>query len=272
MPYSKENKEKIDTLIKNPELVYRLYITEGRTTVSLAEEWGLPKSTVYGIAKKLGLIGIKFQDKVTHCNEELFNVENPVFCYMAGLMSVDGYIDEQYHRVCLRMSVQAKEVLERLREYFEVSNVVAEYTSDSGFIQGYKMYDLTISSKKLLGELEKLNIYGRKKDLLVRFPDMSSWTDECQEMYMRGVWDGDGTIRKSCISSIFEQSYSMIKAIEKFILEKFCGTSSRISERLKPNGEHMGYDLYINGSQEMYEWMYRHNPEFGIVEKYLRQF
>lgn len=43
MAYSKKNKEKIDYLLKNPELVRKEYIDNCKTTVRLAEEWGNTK-------------------------------------------------------------------------------------------------------------------------------------------------------------------------------------------------------------------------------------
>ena len=163
MAYNKTNKEKIQFYLNNPEFVYNEYIVQNKTTVQLAEEWQLPKSTVYNITKKLGLVGTKLADKVTYCNENKFSVNDEIFCYLAGLISADGYIDERNHRVTLRMNIDAKEILEKLHDYFEVSNPVVPYSGTGGYTQGYTMYDLTISSKKLLDELRKLNIYGRKK-------------------------------------------------------------------------------------------------------------
>lgn len=161
MAYNKSNKEKIKYLKMNPDLVYREYIENGKTVAQLAEEWQLPKSTVYSITKECNLVGIKFKEKVNYCDESLFELNNPIFCYMAGLISADGYIDEKNHRVCLRMAESARDILEKLREYFSISNSIATYNT-TGYSGNITMYDLTISSKKLLDRLSQLNIYGRK--------------------------------------------------------------------------------------------------------------
>ena len=272
MAYSKTNKAKIQYYLDNPEFVKHEYLELNKTTAQLSEEWGLPKSTVYNITKKLGLVGIKLAEKVTYCNEDKFNINDEIFCYLAGLTSADGYIDEKNHRVTLRMSIEAKEILERLHDYFEVSNLVAPYSGDGGYTQGYTMYDLTISSRKLLDELRKLNIYGRKKDLLVRFPDMSKFNDVQQEMYMRGLWDGDGTIRYHSYTSIFQESELFIQAIAEYLVDKH-NAKLKVNPRIKDNIE-IGYDLFTDtpSALRFYSWLYRHNLTFKIEKKYNRQF
>ena len=251
--------------MNNPEFVYNEYIVQNKTTVQLAEEWQLPKSTVYNITKKLGLVGTKLADKVTYCNENKFSVNDEIFCYLAGLISADGYIDEKNHRVTLRMNIDAKEILEKLHDYFEVSNPVVPYSGTGGYTQGYTMYDLTISSKKLLDELRKLNIYGRKKDLLVRFPNMSKLNDTQQEMYMRGLWDGDGTsYTNKRITDILEESQLMISAIGKFLKIKLnIDCYYDINNKGFPRLSIRTNDWYI-----FYEWLYRHNLNCCIKYKY----
>lgn len=188
---------------------------------------------------------------------------------MAGLISADGYIDEKNHRVSLRMTEPAKEVLEKLRDYFSVSNEVAMYKG-KGFKGELEMYDLTISSKTLLEKLRELNIHGRKKDLLVRFPDMSLLDDDCREMYMRGLWDGDGTIRSNGVSSIFQQSKLMIDAIIEFISSLNITNDIKCYERYR-DGYLIGYEISFR-SHYFYDWLYRSNLDFKIESKYLRQF
>lgn len=270
MAYSATNKEKIKYYKDKEryEFVKNEYLGLGKTNAQLAEEWDLPSSTVYNILKYHGLIGTKLAEKITTSNEELFDIHNPIFCYMAGLISADGYIDEKYHRVCLRMNVDAREILERLRLYFRVSNPVAEYTTMTGFNgkdRNEPMYDLTISSKKLLDELGKLNIHGRKKDLLVRFPDMSMLSDECQEMYMRGLWDGDGTSRTTCTATdILEESELMIDAISNFLLNKL-----NIHCRYVPVRTYHSIRLSCKDGVVFYNWLYRHNLDCCIKYKYI---
>lgn len=270
MAYNKENAEKIKYLKNNKELVYREYIVNKKTTQQLSEEWGLPKSTVYNILKNLSLVGLK--SNKTTCNEDKFNIKDPVFCYLAGLVSADGYIDNKHHRVLLRMNEDARCILNKLKIYFDVSSDVAEYSGDGGYTQGYTMYNLTISSTKLIEELGRLNIRGRKKDLLDRFPDMSILTDECQEMYIRGLWDGDGTIRNTGVTSIFEESKKMIYNINNFLINNL-GMECHVNPRIVED-KLIGYDLLStnNSGRYFYKWLYRHNLEFKIEVKYNRQF
>lgn len=87
---------------------------------------------------------------------------------------------------------------------------------------------------------------------------------------MRGLWDGDGTIRNTGTSSIFEQSILMIKAIDHFITVQLGVNNSKITQRVV-EGKLIGYDLYFH-SFEFYKWMYRNNLDFKMQIKYVRQF
>lgn len=257
-------KERIKYFKEHPEIVYQEYIVNGKSTYQLAEEWGLPKSTVYNITKDANLIGIKLAEKVTRCNEEKFDLDDPVFCYLAGLASADGYIDVPNHRLVLRMSEKAKEVLEYLRDYFEVSNGVKEYIANGGFIPGVTMYDLTISSKKLLDILAQLNIVGRKKDLGVRFPDMSMLNDVCKEMYMRGLWDGDGASHSNTLAtSILEESPKMIEAIKDFLTNYL-----ELEVKYITGKEYPAISISAKNGKIFYQWLYRHNLDCKMQYKY----
>lgn len=108
----------------NRDLCFNEYITKNRSTYDLADEWGLSKSTVYSIMKYHGLIGSAVKDTKTTSDEDKFNVENPIFCYLAGLISADGYISDQYHRVQLRLVVECRDILDKLAAYFNISNGV----------------------------------------------------------------------------------------------------------------------------------------------------
>lgn len=260
----KERKERIKYFKEHPEIVYQEYIVNRKSTYQLAKEWGLPKSTVYDLTKNANLIGIKLAEKITRCNEEKFDIDDPVFCYLAGLASADGYIDVPNHRLVLRMSENAKEVLEYLRDYFEVSNGVKEYISNGGFIPEVTMYDLTISSRKLLDVLAQLNIIGRKKDLGVRFPDMGMLNDECKEMYMRGLWDGDGTSSSNNLTtSILEESPKMIEAIKDFLINYLELEVNDITGK-----EYPAISISAKNGKIFYQWLYRHNLDCKMQYKY----
>lgn len=268
MANSKDNKDKIKKYMNDFYYVYDNYITQGKSTYKLAEEWELPKSTVYSITKAHGLVGIKQADKLNTCDETKFNSKDEVFCYLAGLTAADGYIDEKNHRVVLRLKYDEwYDLLNKLRDYFSVSNTVKEYKGTGSYAGEYRMADLTISSKVLIEELKKLNIQGRKKDLLRRFPDMQSLSDECQEMFMRGLLDGDGSIRENNGGfSILEESDLMMEAILGYINTKFRFNYTFLKEENNRGFKH----LYIwkKDAQNFYEWLYRHNLQFKLQYKF----
>lgn len=274
MAFSKVNQEKIQYYKNNRDLCFNEYITKNRSTYDLAAEWGLSKSNVYGIMKYHGLIGSTVKDTKTTSDEDKFNIENPIFCYLAGLISADGYISDQYHRVQIELVVECRDILDKLATYFNVSNGVGVYSKAGGFAPGREMADLTISSKKLLDELAKLNVFGVKKNNSLRVPDFNTMTDECQEMFIRGLWDGDGYTQRlgnnSFRVSIFVPSLETAKALDQFLTTKFNIEYSGFKERIK-NGKVIGYDIDIfKNSEAIINWMYRHNMEYKIDYKYNR--
>lgn len=261
------NKEKIKVYKGNYNFVYAEYIQNGKSTYTLAEEWQLPKSSVYSILKFHNLIGIKITDRINSCEESKFNIKNPIFCYLAGLISADGYIDNANHRVVIRMNYNDWYLmLNKIRDYFSISNTVKEYSGKGGYANGYRMADLTISSVKLIDELAKLRIVGRKKDLGVRFPNMDMLSDECQEMFMRGLIDGDGCIREDNGGlSILEESDLMMEAIRTFINNKFS-----LDYEFYSTTKYKSIYIWKKDTISIYKWLYRHNLEFKLEYKYAR--
>lgn len=263
-----KTKEKIQYYKNNYDIAYEEYILGNKSMPTLVNEWGLKQSTIYNVIKHHGLIGIKMSEILTSCDEDKFNIDDPIFCYMAGLISADGYISDKYHRVVIRMSEDARGILSKLREYFNVYNELHSYevTGQKSYKLGVKTCDLTISSKKLIEELCKLNIIGRKKDLGVRFPDMDMLNDECQEMYMRGLWDGDGSSRTNDLGTdILEESKLMIEGIVNFINSKF---NSNIE--CKERGKYYITSLGKGLGREFYNWLYRNNLWCLLDYKYKR--
>ena len=273
MAFNKVNQEKIQYYKNNRDLCFNEYITKNRSTYDLADEWGLSKSTVYSIMKYHGLIGNAVKDTKTTSDEDKFSIENPIFCYLAGLISADGYISDQYHRVQLRLVVECRDILDKLAAYFNISNGVKLYHTKGGFADGREMADLTISSKKLLDELAKLNVSGVKKDNNLRVPDFNTMTDECQEMFIRGLWDGDGwgrIIDDKYDLAIFVPSEMTADALVDFFSTKL-GVNMSVSKKFNDNGILIGYTLKTTTSycvEVIATWMYKSNLDYKIEYKY----
>lgn len=256
--------------IKNPEYLRKAYLDEGKSTYTIAEECRVTKSTAYYHLKKNGLIGIKSEEIKVKVDETLFSINDPVFCYYAGLVSADGYLDLKYHRVVLRMKNEDwNEMLNKLRDYFKLSSEVRVYRT-RGYSGEIDMCDLTISSKKLIDTLKELNITHNKKDLKRRFPDMEKLRDECQEMYMRGLIDGDGSIHASGWCSILEESKEMMDAIGRYIKEKY---NIEFRERkVETNNGKQCIEFFINraNTKKMLDALYKHNLNYKLDYKYRR--
>lgn len=258
-------------LFKNKEYLENEYLLKGRSTYDLAKEWNVGPSTIYYHLKKNGLIGIKILDKITTVDESKLDIQDPVFCYYAGLVAADGYLQHEFHRVCLRMKKETSyDTLLKIKEYFNASTNIATYDSyGCGYKGSIIQCDFTLSSNKLMEELSILNITHAKKDLTRRFPYMEMLSEECQVMFMRGLFDGDGSIHKGQVS-LLEESHEMIEAIVEFIENKL-GIEVNVGYRVTDNNKECMYlSIHRNSCRKFLDWLYSCHLDFKLDYKYER--
>jgi dUTP pyrophosphatase len=130
--------------------------------------------------------------------------------YLLGWIASDGSITKS--TICIKIHKKDKECLENLRDII---------CKELPITPNEDMVSLTISSKTLSIDVCKvLNILPEKKSHFVSFPELE--TDELKWAFLRGFFDGDGSIR--CISEIHRSpecnivtsSENMRKSIIKF--------------------------------------------------------
>ena len=77
---------------RTKEYLQTEYIENNRSESNIAKEWGIDPKLLHYYIKKNNLVGIKNRRKYT-VNENKFSMNDPIFCYYAGLIVTDGYID-----------------------------------------------------------------------------------------------------------------------------------------------------------------------------------
>ena len=143
------------------------------------------------------------------CDETMFDINLPEFCYFLGLVATDGYVYKD--RVTIRLSESTADVLEVLRSYFKSSKEIVVYG---------RSYDLTLHSSKLTSMLTDLGIGIENKTFNCQFPTLPSPIHT--KLFLRGCIDGDGNVRKDGKGfRLLSGSYDLIKGFRDSILKLY---------------------------------------------------
>lgn len=207
------------------ELLVQEYLINNKSMVDLANELGITRSKLYYNLKKFDLLHTDIKKTKTikrSINNSLVNLENPGIYYLAGLVATDGFI--RANNIILTLSNdEGYSILKRIANHFDYSGEIRRRDNHGGFsINPY--YELTIHSVEMIHIFEDyFRIIGKKSDGLERFPNkLTSALDTYQKMYIRGIFDGDGTFDISRGRyQITSGNYLFIKSLCKYLNDKF---------------------------------------------------
>lgn len=178
-----------DSMELTREYLYEHYIVQNKPEVRIAKELNMCEGKVdYWVRKYRFNFKRADPDKVFN----LKHIDNtdPIFCYYAGLVATDGYLDYKNKRISLRVSnIGSYEVLDNLRNYFGFTRPIRKYCHS---MAKHPLYDLTIPNKCIFNELEKMGIYGDKNNRTFSMDWFNNAPLSCKYMFLRGVSDGDG--------------------------------------------------------------------------------
>lgn len=258
--YSAITKE-VNTLYKTKEYLMEEYIHKKRSESDIAREWDISPKLLHYYIKKNGLVGIKSRRKYS-VNEDLFSMANPIFCYYAGLIATDGYVDYKNHRVSVRVKNEgSKEVFLSLKKSFDFTGDIKRY-GDSN--------DLTITSDKLI---DKLRLFGMHKGETTKTYSLKIprfWASEdCTRMFCRGVLDGDGNINIKGQFRIVTASAPFIEGLSN-LLRIHLGIDRPVSSVKVHGVTYPKLDLRMNESFIFYDWVYTGFPSFRFSDKFNR--
>jgi hypothetical protein len=243
--------------LSNKDWLENEYLVKRKSAYQIASELGVKYGRVDNWVKVHGFYGKKGQIKYL-CNEEKFDHQDPVFCYYAGYVATDGHIDSSTTpRVSIRSSDTCSEILfQSLANYFEFTGKVRLYK---------KSYDLTITSQKLVDELIKYFNITPAKTKTLKFPSYF-YNDVCASMFMRGVIDGDGNIKKDGTVRLYCGSNDFIDGCIWFFNERFNWKINKTFVRKK----YPGFSLSATKSKYLLEWVYKYNRTYLLQRKYER--
>lgn len=233
---------------------------------SLSREY---QTTTYKIKKLLQENGIIIrsrneQNKYSPQNQRKYKINDSYFdvideenkAYLLGFLAADGAVQKRGN-IKITLSRVDKEFLEQIKKVLNTDYPIHDYLTKDG----YETSELSFRSSQIMNELSKYGIVN-KKTYSFSFPyniPKKYYID-----FIRGYWDGDGTVCKSGgyvrTSLCSHQKVFLEEVIE--ILEKLGIPKVTIH---KDKRSEVYYIQYASQSSEkLYNLFYKNKNSFDI--------
>lgn len=175
------------------EKLIRMYIDEQMSTTEISREVG---STPSAVSRIMDRYGIKARNKAEELtlrhsqnrgiNEQFFEIPSHDLYYVMGVIASDGNIGENGS---ISLQMNDEDVIRYVAEKMEYTNKVSKSERD-----GVATFRIKFTSHKAAGMLASYGIVSRKTTTLE--PPLGM-PEQYIPDFIRGVFDGDGTISLS---------------------------------------------------------------------------
>ena len=161
-----------------------------KTSYQLANKFGVSQATVYRAWKEAGLRGMKPAKRTYPFNQDYFEtIDSQDKAYWLGFLASDGNVylphkNGQAH-ISLSLNVLDAEILQFFAEDIDTQKPVKK---------SERVASLVVTSDKMAEDLGKHGVFPRKT-YSMSFPPAEVPVDFIPH-YLRGYFDGDGTISK----------------------------------------------------------------------------
>lgn len=186
------------TQILTKEKLKELYYKQNKSLEDIGKEFGTSRQNIMKIMKKYGLLRRtqskarieaikkgKF-DRFEHydINERFFSEWSPEMAWVLGLLFTDGNV--QPNKVSL--SSVDLDLLEKVRKQLNSTKSIAK--RPQSYDKSKHIYELEFFREKMRDDLNLLGLHERKS-LNMIFPNIP---EEYTRHFIRGCWDGDGSV------------------------------------------------------------------------------
>ena len=199
-----------------------------------------------------------------HFNEDYFKILNSNVAYVLGFIAADSSISSKDNRLKITLAEKDSELLEKLKKEFAYDGEIKHAITSKGF----EIATLEINSAVYKEDLKKYNIVPNKTFSF-------SIPDTIDKKYLidfiRGYWDGDGTIctaGKSAIrSSLCSARKETLEQIITFLEEEY--DIPKVSIQIMPKVNPLYYIQYSNTStRKLFKAFYYKEGLLYLERKY----
>lgn len=198
------------------------------------------------------------------CNLNYFKTQSPNMAYILGFLAADGYIPLDKNEIKITLAQKDAELLEKIKKELEFTGEVKYTTTNKGF----DIATLEITAIEYKQDLAQYNIIPQKtfKFSMPEKLNKKYWID-----FIRGYWDGDGTIctaGKSAIrSSLCSAKKETLEQILNFLEENYNIKKVTIQERSGINTLYY-FQYSTTATKQLFKAMYYKENLFCLDRKY----
>jgi len=168
----------------------------------------LPHRNKSGIQQRAFKLNIK---KLSY-NEDYFEViDTEEKAYWLGFLYADGYVTSQ-NRWGIELSIKDYNHLEKLLKALD-SNMQIKTRKRTNFINETEMCGFQINNKKMFNDLLSKGVL-RNKTYILKFPDEHILDKKFYSDFIRGFYDGDGSLTLSTFKSHYKDNTYTCNSVE----------------------------------------------------------
>lgn len=203
-------------------------------------------------------------------DDNYFNVQSPNMAYIMGLWAADGNVSSSENRLDLELSSQDIEILKQIRTELKSERPIKIYQCGNGYVKN----KLLFWSKNIKEVFSNYGIVPNKtysSEFHAPYNlDKKYWID-----YIRGFFDGDGSITKNEYSISFHLNSVNYKFLEDLsvFLKEYYDINTKISTTGMKGRNIPMYRLYCYTEEckKLFDILYTPNSLFlkRKYEKYL---
>lgn len=196
-----------------------------------------------------------------HINDNLFDkIDNQDKAYFLGFFAADGTVLSD-GSMGFKLSTIDKEILIKFQTFLETDYPIRDYVNKDG----YHISEFSFRSSKIREEFAKYNII-RNKTYTFCFP--KNIPEEFYIDFIRGYWDGDGTV---CLSGGYLRT--SLCGYRKEVLEEIINILNeygipKVKIQQKKNTNTYYFQYSINSSKKLYNLFYAKIGNLFLERKY----
>lgn len=241
----------------------------GIQTVKIGKEYGVTNKPIANILESFNIQrSQKDMVRKYKLNQKFFDIidtQEKAYCF--GLFTADGQNNPKKSTVVISLEECDVDLLEQVRKAIgsEKPLEYIDYSNKHDFGYDYEnQYRLLMFSRHMCDSLIQHGLIPNKS-LKIQFPDFIP--DNLMSHYIRGVFDGDGSIGYKNLESYFRHEHNTLN-VSIVSTHSYCeslqsylsniGIKSTVSKPLKKNNITATLNISGKESQRIFlDWMYR---------------
>ena len=187
--------------------------------------------------------------KLYEYNESFFDEWNDKMAYVLGFIYADGNISRDFKH--LSITQKDPEILYKIRDLMEGKFRIIERKRER------ISYYIQLSNRRIIDSLVKLGVLPNKSNRV----QLPSIPDEYIRHFVRGLWDGDGSIRAAGnmpypypVATLTSGSRKFIESLQRLLHEKIDLPIHKISDIKNANAHRLTYQG--PDCKKLYEYLY----------------